>query len=136
MVGRFEDVDGITHPGHPFCTEHARLIAASFDKVAFVSDMKRRTSRTTTQQYEGTVYFGVVGDRVKIGYSKNAYKRRRQIETSAGVRFDHFEWMMGDRSDERRLLSMFDDYRTIGEWFEADPVVLAGLQREFSKRAA
>lgn len=136
MVGRFEDSEGNIHEGHPFCTTHARLIAASFDKAHTAIDQRRRANRSLADKYDGTVYFGVAGDRVKIGYSINAYKRRRQIETGAGIRFDHFEWMMGDRSDERRLLNQFSAYRLVGEWFRADPVVLAGLEREFKKRAA
>jgi hypothetical protein len=141
MVGKFEDANGNEHLGHPFCTKHARLIAASFDLVALhvgqvAAAKKRRARRTKASDFEGTVYFGLVGDRVKIGYSGNAYKRRKQIETAAGVRFERFEWMMGDRSDERRLHADFAEHRLVGEWFTADPTVLAGLHREFSKRAA
>lgn len=138
MVGKFDDPNGMSHPGHPFCPEHARLIAASFDSIKREAAERKRVGkpRMVASEFEGTVYFGVVGDRVKIGYSVNAYKRRRGIETSAGIRFDHFQWMMGDREDERRLLKQFAEYRTVGEWFKADPVVLAGLHREFTQRAA
>lgn len=135
MVGRFEDKDGNLHEGHPFCTKHARLIAASFDAIRFEDAVRRRT-RHRPEEFDGTVYFGIAGEKVKIGFSTNAYKRRKNIETAAGIRFDHFEWMMGDRADERRLLNQFAQYRLVGEWFKADPVVLAGLEREFKKRAA
>ena len=57
--------------------------------------------------------------RIKIGYSKNAYKRIREISAGFSQHMTILKIMEGDRADESFFHQMFADCKIDGkrEWF-------------------
>lgn len=75
------------------------------------------------------VYFLQVGDRIKIGTSRHAFSRVKEIAGSAPARVKRVVIVEGCRADEKRLHSRFASYRTGGEWFVTSRPVLLTLTR-------
>lgn len=105
-------------PKIPLCREH--LIVA----WRAVADEIRTTKFTTTPKPKlrglGLVYFVKLGDRIKIGYTKDLEGRLSVVpheELLAVVR--------GTMADEARCHAAFKHLRTRGEWFIAAPDLLA-----------
>lgn len=78
------------------------------------------------------VYFVRVGERIKIGVSRNAISRVQEIAGHLPYGISHVLIVPGTRQDERRLHERFRRYRTRGEWFRA----CAALQLTITRCAA
>lgn len=134
-----ENCDRELVPGAPvrLCGHHLReayefaqdFIAARWDGavreyVADLQDTFKPPRSVTKRPRPGFVYFVRLGDRIKIGYSENVDKRLTVVphEEVLGV-------IPGTRDDERAWHKLLADYRTVGEWFRAEPDVLAAVAR-------
>lgn len=68
------------------------------------------------------VYFIKGGDWVKIGMSKNPAKRLKALQTASGYPLELLATMRGGHTLERMLQNYFSEYRSSGEWFDAQEV--------------
>lgn len=68
----------------------------------------------------GTVYFIRFSDRVKIGWTGNLAKRLADLPHD-----ELLHAQPGTRADERRCHVAFAHHRVMGEWFRAEPDLLA-----------
>lgn len=76
-----------------------------------------------------TVYFYEVGDLIKVGYSRNL--RGRAVGLMVGGHY--LGALPGGRELERTLKNEFAAFRSHGEYFHADPAVVATVERVISK---
>lgn len=121
----------------PLCGKHIRevyefaqdLVTERWDGAVreYVADLQDRfkpPQSVTKRPRPGYVYFVRLGDRIKIGYSENVARRLTVIphEEVLGV-------VPGTREDEQGWHQLLADYRTVGEWFRAEPDVLAAVAR-------
>lgn len=72
----------------------------------------------------GYVYFFRVGNRVKIGFSRDPLSRLASLKTGLPGKVDLVIAVPGERADERRLHRRLAAYRQVGEWFTASGVVM------------
>lgn len=120
-VGRcVTDVDPAI--GAPLCTYHAKLV---FAKVAHIYGMvpPERTKARPVQSILspiGTVYIAQHGDRIKIGFTRNLKERLRAVKVERVIAS-----FPGRIEAERELHERFAHLRTVGEWFVADPELIA-----------
>jgi len=79
------------------------------------------------------VYFARCGRHVKVGFSCNPPNRIERIRAFTATPFD-FDWradvellrvIPGGRDQERQAHRALDDFLACGEWFAAEPSVLA-----------
>lgn len=75
------------------------------------------------------VYFVRVGERIKIGVSRNAISRVQEIAGHLPYGISHVLIIPGTRQDERRLHERFKLYRTRGEWFRACAAIQLTITR-------
>jgi hypothetical protein len=87
-----------------------------------------KTSATST-----FVYFiqEKAGGPIKIGFSGNPLKRLAEIQTGYPRELMLLGTMPGGRREERDLHRRFGRFKTFGEWFQDDPVIV-----EFIKHAS
>ena len=71
------------------------------------------------------IYFFGVGTRVKIGVSFDPVSRVKNIATQSGTPGDLLAVMPGTEADEKALHERFKSARTLGEWFNQTPSLLA-----------
>jgi len=131
-IGEGSGADG-DHPGQPMCHNHTKQLLWWFGRqagnhpAAHALQEERRLHTKTEQaakwEAPGDVYFGRIGNRVKIGYSAHTAKRRRTLELMNGTEFDEFVTMPGDVDLERWFHNELQEHRTVGEWFEHAPAV-------------
>lgn len=67
----------------------------------------------------GYVYFVRLGNRVKIGYSRNPAERFKEVPLEEVLTITP-----GSQDDERAAHIRFAHLRTTGEWFKAEPELL------------
>jgi hypothetical protein len=72
-----------------------------------------------------SVYFIRVGDRVKIGLSRDVERRLRAHQISSPDPLSIWHLVEGDLETERRLHRQFADARIRGEWFRITPEIEA-----------
>lgn len=79
----------------------------------------------------GFVYFIRFGNQIKVGFTTNVEQRMRDLphEEILGV-------VPGTLEDEAAWHKMLAEYRTVGEWFRAEPEVLDALERVVSAQAS
>lgn len=92
------------------------------------------------------VYFARAGDYLKIGFSINAPQRVRYLandpvtlrpaDLSREDRPVLIGTIPGDRDKEADVHADLWEWRVIGEWFEATPVVLAHVDNLLGRAAA
>lgn len=77
-------------------------------------------TRESTPAVGGFVYCIKHHERnaVKIGFSKDPWKRLRQLQTGSSDMFTLFDKLPGDRALERAFHKVFEDRRLQGEWFD------------------
>lgn len=102
--------------------------------------MSERLSTPTTS----SVYFARVGDFVKIGYSGNVTQRLASICSASATRPEGVAantppaligTVPGTRARELDIQCDLWEWRVIGEWFEATPVVLAYIDSRMESAA-
>jgi Meiotically up-regulated gene 113 len=108
---------GMTHP--------------HFDKAyraAMSGDPKNRTPKKAGAAPKkcgtGFVYFLRIGDRVKIGYSRNPFQRLSELSTALADPVTSFVFFPGNLADEKRLHRHVESRRTSGEWYRADGLLV------------
>jgi hypothetical protein len=74
------------------------------------------------------VYFIRGGEHIKIGWSKDPLKRLEQLRTGCPYPLEMLGCMAGEESDERALHEHFAHLRERGEWFKAEPWLLAHIR--------
>lgn len=91
----------------------------------YVSDLHAKFSPPrAVRRRPGNVYFIRLGDRIKVGYSENPAARLAELPHE-----EVFGVIPGSREDERGWHRLLADYRVTGEWFRADPGVIAHISR-------
>jgi Meiotically Up-regulated Gene 113 (MUG113) protein len=118
----------------PLCGRHMRevygfaadMVSERWDEAVreYVSDLHGTfvPPRAVKQPLSGWVYFIRFGDRVKVGYTTKPDQRMRDLphEQVIGI-------LPGTRADEAAWHHLLADFHVVGEWFRADPQVLAML---------
>lgn len=95
------------------------------DRLARTADVSRHDegeeypsalagNATAAWSAPGVVYFIRLGDRIKVGFSRNLSTRLRALPHEEVLRV-----VAGSRRDEGRIHAAFDHRRVTGEWFEA-----------------
>lgn len=69
---------------------------------------------------DGLVYIIRMGNRIKIGFTRNLTQRMRDVPNE-----EILAVFPGSMADEGALHKRFDEFRTVGEWFTADPSIIA-----------
>ncbi|RUX29445.1 hypothetical protein EOA13_13515 [Mesorhizobium sp. M7A.F.Ca.US.011.01.1.1] len=75
----------------------------------------------------GFVYFLLVRDRIKIGFSLQPAQRLKQLATGLADPVDMFAFFRGSRSDEVAIHRTFASHHVSGEWFDASQHILKFL---------
>lgn len=123
----------------PLCGHHLRevyefaadMVTDNWDSAVreYVTDLHGtfKPPRAVKQPLAGWVYFIRFGDRVKVGYTTTPKRRLASLphERVIGV-------VPGTRDDEAGWHRLLADFHVIGEWFRADPEVIATLERAAS----
>jgi hypothetical protein len=124
------------------CAEHLRdvyafasdLVSERWDDAVrqYVSELHQtfKPPATVRQPRSGWIYFIRFGDRVKIGYTTNPDQRMRDLphDQVLGI-------MPGTRADEAAWHRLLIDFHVVGEWFRAEPDVIATLARVAERSA-
>lgn len=76
----------------------------------------------------GWVYFARAGDSLKIGYSADPEARVKQLQTGCPMEIALAGKIFGSEESEALWHRTFAKYRTTGEWFKADPELLAVVE--------
>jgi hypothetical protein len=74
---------------------------------------------------EGWVYFIQGGDRVKVGWSRDVPRRLAQLQTASSEALKLLGTLPGTRERERAIHRMLAAIHVRGEWFHAEPGLLA-----------
>lgn len=119
----------------PLCGKHLRkvyefaqdLVTEQWDGAMrdYVAGLHSKfTPPRAVRRRPGNVYFIRLGDRIKVGYSERPEARLRSLphEEVIGV-------VPGTFQDEHAWHQLLADYRVTGEWFRADPEVVAHIRR-------
>lgn len=85
--------------------------------------------RSTGVRHPGHVYFILVGDKVKIGYSARPLDRLRALQTSHPDKLHILATLPGSQKTEGRLHERFDRYKVRGEWFHFTPEIRQFINR-------
>lgn len=80
--------------------------------------------RVVRQPKSGWVYFVKFGDRIKVGYSTDPRKRLSSVPHD-----ERIGCVPGTLEDEAAWHDLLRDFRITGEWFRAEPEVLATIRR-------
>lgn len=64
------------------------------------------------------IYFIRAKRHLKIGYSKDPYKRLKELQTGNPIKLEMLLVMEGGFETEKALHDYYSKYRTEGEWFE------------------
>lgn len=129
------ECEGESVPGSPvsLCREHLReawaYVALDLERAGYAA-LRRFTASgfsaappappKAPKVTDGFVYFVRLSDRIKIGWTHDFAKRGKQLSYDEVL---HVE--AGTRADEQRCHLAFVHLRTCGEWFQAEPELLA-----------
>lgn len=86
------------------------------------TNLTQRRSRSVPRGY---VYFIRAGDRIKIGFSRTPNIRLKTLQTGNGERLELLKVIPGSYDLESSLQADFRQFKTIGDWFQANPELLA-----------
>lgn len=76
----------------------------------------------------GSIYFLWVGDAIKIGFSKDPVIRLSQLRPGLSDKPKMIVCFPGTMRDEKRLHRRLKAQKLRGEWFRANPTVIAVMQ--------
>jgi hypothetical protein len=129
-------------PGAPvsLCGTHLRevyefaadMVSERWDGAVreYVADLHAtfRPPPSVKQPKAGNVYFLRFGNRIKVGYTTDPTRRFLELphDEVIGV-------IPGTRDDETAWHRLLGDYRTVGEWFRAEPEVLDMISQVVAK---
>lgn len=65
---------------------------------------------------------------IKIGYSSNVAKRRKQIEAMQGGKINILKVILSSKKNEKYLHERFNHLKTHGEWFLPNPELLTFIK--------
>ncbi len=116
-------------PGHPkvrlpphdsvdFPAAHAAAMGNT-DPAANLR--RRRRTASVVRKSDSYVYFLVVGDAVKIGFSNNPSARLAGLKTGIHQKYSTVLVCEGTQGQERALHVTLADLRLSGEWFKKHP---------------
>jgi hypothetical protein len=115
--------------------ERARRLARAWNKRWKDHQNGRTTIEPPAKPIEaGFVYFLIVanpngGGAVKIGFSKDPFRRACDLKTMASQKVVGFMFVPGTMRDERLLHSRFSAYRKQGEWFSDNRSLRRSMMR-------
>jgi hypothetical protein len=66
-------------------------------------------------------------NQIKIGYSKNPFKRLKQLQTANSEKLELLAFFYANKVIEKRLHKMFYFDKKMGEWFNLSPAKLEYL---------
>lgn len=107
--------------GRPGTREFAQSYAAATAAPAKPNKV-RPTKRT------GRVYYAMMGDLIKIGFTSNMKQRERTYRTHTGGAIQILASEAGTMHDEKRMHRMFSDFRVHREWFRPNRALLDHIQ--------
>ena len=81
-----------------------------------------------------SVYFIGAGDRIKIGFSQRPTERLKDLQTSHHMTLELLAVMPGSYQTEARLHKQFAHLKQKGEWFVAQPELMALIDQLNGKR--
>ncbi len=123
------------------CGKHLReayedaqdLISERWDDACrrYVADLQntfKPPPAITRRPRQGYVYFIRFGHRVKVGFTENPNRRLGELphEEVIGV-------VSGTREDEMAWHALLTDFRVTGEWYQAEPEVMAQIRSVVAK---
>lgn len=86
--------------------------------------------RIKAERYQNSwIYFIEGSGSIKIGISGNPKKRLQSLSCSSPVPLQLLKVVPGDKMLESALHSLFDEYRTHGEWFKDNPRIRSLIRR-------
>lgn len=108
-----------------------RWDAAVREYVGTLHDKFKPPPSVLRRPRQGYVYFIRLGDRVKIGFSEVPASQLKNLphEEVIGI-------VPGTREDEQTWHRLLADFRVTGEWFRAEPEVLAALAAVVTAQAS
>lgn len=77
---------------------------------------------------KGFVYLVRGGDCIKIGTAKDVKKRLSGLQTGSPLKLEMLTYFRGDTTVENALHQRFESLRSHGEWFRAEPPLLAFVE--------
>lgn len=80
--------------------------------------------KAVKQPLAGWVYFIQFGNRVKVGYTTRPVQRMKHLPHERVIGM-----VPGTREDEAGWHRLLSPHHIVGEWFDADPEVLAVIER-------
>lgn len=112
------------------------LVAAGAlnDRFVVAPHGARVTKRTRRPAREGYVYFIVVGEHIKIGFSADPGARFKSLDTGFPVSPGLMLAVLGTADEEKRLHHMFAADRFRGEWFKGSRALLNVIVRSAQLR--
>ena len=83
-----------------------------------------------TKNIDGYVYFfeSSLTKLIKIGFTKNVSKRKKQIEAMQGGPVNVLKTLFTYHRNEKYLHEKFSHLKTHGEWFAPDPELLTFIK--------
>ena len=104
--------------------EAARQTANSSGKIHRVPVPKRKGQKGDFERAAFVYFMQRADGRIKIGYSTNVSRRRKNIESAAGP-VSLLAVVPGGPLEESALHMKFHGFRVHGEWFDPDETLLA-----------
>lgn len=136
VAGEHCPADPVPDAPVALCAKHLRevytfaaeMVEQNWDGAVreYVADLHDtfKPPKAVKQPLAGWVYFIQFGDRVKIGYTTKPAQRMQ------GLPHDRVIGMVpGTRDDEASWHRLLAPHHIVGEWFAAEPEVLAMLER-------
>lgn len=107
-----------------WCQKKGRDWLKAFDDACPIKNPPVKVKRPWPR--DGWVYFAhdAANNSVKIGFSANAAKRIRSLQTGSSTPLTLLGKMKGSEADERELHQRFCSLHIKGEWFRAEPELL------------
>lgn len=118
--------------------DQQQLIAAECQQLSGALREYLATNRSPRRRAHfvlGTIYFAKAGDRVKIGFSKNALQRVSDVQVGCPDQVELIGAMAGTPAIERHIHHRFRALRLRGEWFQLDRRLLDFIADEASRTA-
>ena len=109
----------------PLCDTCARDVAYQYlaeTRTAEAATPPEPVPARTALDEAGHVYFVQLGNRIKIGFSRDLPTRMRAVPHEAIL-----GTVPGTMRDEARCHAAFGHLRTSGEWFEAAPELISAV---------
>lgn len=113
---------------YDFCLRHLmridRKIGLAPGTIESLVAIEAPTERRPDVKSDGVVYFMLIGEKVKIGFTTDLKTRAADLKADRVLAY-----FPGDMHAERTAHDAFDQWRAHGEYFHATPECLAAIYR-------